>query len=638
MTANRTFPSPLARRFADAILIRLAFFCAAALAADPQQPAANVTFSVTPAGNAPFTYQWQFQPGANASANDAAAAVRQADQWRADHRIIDMHEHLDYTPALLARAVRVLDASGVGLGIDLTPGTVTRGPNGEPGEFERNKKMEDTLFPGRWVQYMNLDYKNWDQPDFARQAVKQVEEGRRLGAAGYKEWKRFGLYLRDGSGALIKIDDPKLDPMWERLGQLHMPVTIHVADPKAFFEPYTPANERWAELKDHKSWWFGDTNKFPPFKSLLEALSRVIGRHPGTTFVCAHFGNNAEELEWVGAQLDEHPNMVVDLAARIPEIGRHDPQMVHDFFVKYQDRIVFATDFQSLERLMILGSSGPEEPPSEADADVFFLKEFRWLETWDKNWPHMTPIQGNWNISSIGLPVSVLRKIYFDNARRFLARSLPAPVLRARRTTRDFEPDADFSKTIWQTARPVYMDAESSDGTIRADLSTEVRCMWSSNYLYLAYRCPFTELTVFDPPQHDHKRVGQADDGGSLWDRDVVEAFIGSDHSDINHYTEFEVAPSNERLDLSLRLPSRDFAWESHFQTAVKVDSNAKVWDCEVRIPMEALSAVRPAAGTKWRINLYRSDRASKAGLAWNPCLTPTFHTPERFGVLEFAE
>jgi hypothetical protein len=593
----------------------------------------TVTFSVRATGTAPFSYQWYTIPR-----DDVAAVVAQADQWRAEHRIIDLHQHMDYTPELLARAIRVMDASGVGLGIDLTPGTVTPGAGGGPGEFESHKKMEDTLFPGRWVQYMNLDYKNWDQPDFAQQAVKQVEEGHRFGAAGYKEWKRFGLYLHDGTGKLIQIDDARLDPMWERLGQLHMPVSIHVGDPKAFFEPYTPANERWQELKDHRSWWFGDTNQYPPWKSLLEALSRVIGRHPGTTFVSVHFGNNAEELEWVDQELAKHPNMMVDLAARIPEIGRHDPQQVHDLFVKYQDRILFGTDFQSLERLMILGSSGNEAPPSEADAEVFFRKEYRWLETWDKNWAHMTPIQGNWTISSIGLPASVLRKIYFDNARRLLARSLPVPVLQARRTTRDFEPDGDLSKTLWQTAPPVHVEATSDDGLIRADLSTTVRCLWSENYLYLAYRCPFTELTVFDPPQQDHKRYDLAQDGVSLWDRDVVEAFIGSDANNIKHYNEFEVAPSNERLDLSVNLPDKDFSWESHFQSAVKTDQKENYWDCEVRIPLKALSATAPVAGTKWRINLYRGDHAHKAALAWNPCLTPTFHTPERFGVLEFVE
>ncbi len=635
---KKNSPSPLVLRLTFTSMFCAALLVAAHSQADPPAlqvvSGATVTFNVVATGTQPFSYQWV--AGTEASMSDVAAVVRQAEQWRAEHRIIDLHQHIDYSPALLARAIRVLDASGVGLGIDLTPGVVTPGANGEPSEFERNKKMEDTLYPGRWIQYFNLDYKNWDQPDFAEQAVKQAQEAHRLGAAGFKQEKTLGLYLRDGSGKLLRVDDPKLDPFWERLGELNLPVSIHTGDPKAFFEPYNDKNERWKELKDHPRWWFGDTNKFPTFNGLHEALARVIARHPHTTFVCLHFGNDAEEPEWVAGQLDKYPNMMVDLAARIPELGRHDPQAMHDLFVKYQDRIIFGTDFQSLGNKMILGSSGNEPPPSEADAEVFFAKEWRWLETADQNWEHMTPIQGDWTISSIYLPTDVLRKIYFDNTRHLLARSLPTPILRARRTTRDFEPDGDLSKELWQTATPVFMDAMSGDGTIRADLSTTVRCLWSSKYLYLAYRCPFTELTVFEPAQQDHKRHGS--DGASLWDRDVVEAFIGSDANNIKHYGEFEVAPSNERLDLSVNLPDKDFAWESHFQSAVKVDASAKVWDCEVRIPLSALSTDAPVAGTKWRINLYRGDRANKAGLAWNPCLAPSFHTPERFGVLEFAE
>jgi hypothetical protein len=579
-----------------------------------------------------------FLAGVAQGQDAVAAVVRQADQWRAENRFIDLHEHMDYTPELLARAMRVRDASGVGLAIDLTPGTVTPGSNGEAGEFESHKKMEDTLYPGRWLQYMNLDYKNWDQPDFAEQAVKQVEEGYRLGAAGYKEWKRFGLYLHDRAGNLIKIDDPRLDPMWERLGQLHMPISIHVGDPKAFFEPYTPDNERWQELKDHKSWWFGDTNKYPTFKGILEALSRVVGRHPNTTFVCVHFANNAEDLDWVDQELTKHPNMMIDLAARIPEIGRHDPKKVHDFFVKYQDRILFATDFQSLQRLMILGSSGSEAPPSEADAEVFFRLEYRWLETWDKNWAHMTPIQGNWPISSIGLPVSVLRKVYFDNARQLLARSLPAPILQARRTKRDFEPDGDLTRTLWQTTRPVYLEYQSHDGASRPELSTTVRALWSSEFLYLRYECPFTQLTVFEPAQSSGKRFDSAKEGMSLWDRDVVEAFIGADPQNRQHYGEFEVAPSNERLDLMCNLPDKDFQWNSNFRTAVRMDDEAKSWVCEMRIPLAALGGAKPEDGTRWQLNLFRCDRANKASLAWRPTLQDTFHVPDRFGVLEFVE
>jgi predicted TIM-barrel fold metal-dependent hydrolase len=574
-----------------------------------------------------------------ARANEDPALTRQqAEAWRAEHRIIDLHQHIDYTPEHLKRAVKIMDAAGLGIVVNLSGGTVTRGKDGGPSEFERNKHLADTLYPGRFLHYMNLDYSGWDQPDFAERAAKQIDEGHRLGAAGFKEYKRLGLYLRDGAGQLLKVDDPKLDPMWRRCGKLHMPVSIHVADPKAFWLPYDDRNERWRELKDHKGWWFGDTNKFPPWKALLESLNRVIARHPETTFVCVHFANNAEELEWVDASLSRYPNMRADLAARIPEIGRHNPDQVRRLFLKHQDRIFFGTDFQVYNRL-ILGSSGNEPPPTDEDAGVFFAKEWRWLETRDQNWEHMTPIQGDWKISSIGLPAAVLRKVYFDNARKLLAGALPPPVLQARRLSRDLDLEGHFDDALWQTAKPVRIEQSARDGTARPELSTTVRVLWSAQHLYMAWECPFTRLTVFQPPQSGRKRFDLSRDGVSLWDRDIVEVFIGADADRPRRYAEFEVAPTNERLDVMvLNPPAKDFEWTSHFQSAVKVDTKAKVWKCEMRIPLSALSETLPAAGTRWRLNLFRLDRANHAGLAWSPPLSGTFHVPERFGTLEFVE
>ncbi len=572
------------------------------------------------------------------SADPTTAVQHEAAAWRAEHRIVDLHQHIDYVPEHLQRAVKIMDAVGVGVAVNLSGGTVTRPAGGGPSEFERNRQASETLAPGRFVLYMNLDYAGWDEPDFAERAVRQIEEGHRLGAAGFKEFKQLGLYLRDKAGRLIKVGDPKLDPMWRRCGELGMPVSIHVADPKAFWLPYDAHNERWAELKDHPRWWFGDPKVYPAWKDLLGALDRVVGRHPETTFVCVHFANNAEELDWVDAALSRHPNMMADLAARIPEIGRHDPAAVRRLFLKYPDRIFFGTDFQVDEKL-ILGSSGNEPPPTDADAEVFFAKEWRWLETRDRNWPHMTPIQGNWTISSIGLPVPVLRKVYFDNARRLLGRSLPLPVVRARHISQDFTPTGAPSQPVWQTATAVRIECRTTDYAAVPELSTNVRLLWSSNYLYLAYECPFTQLTVFDPPQTDRERYSMEQKGVSLWDRDVVEAFIRSDPERTNHYAEFQVAPTNERLDLELNLPQRDFAWSSGFETAVSVNPAAHVWSCVWRIPLRSLGGTPPRGGTRWHINLFRCDRAHHdALLAWSPTLSGTFHAPEKFGVLEFVE
>lgn len=560
------------------------------------------------------------------TSNHAALEADTAQQWRADRRLIDMHQHINSTTQHQARAVRIMDRAGIGISVNLSGGTVRRSGNGVSA-FERNKTLADRLFPGRFLQYMNLDYRDWDDADFSRRAVDQVEEGYRLGAAGLKEYKRLGLYLKDGAGKLIQIDDPKLDPVWKRCGELGLPVSIHVADPRAFWLPYDEQNERWKELKDHKSWWFGDTSKYPPRMELLEALNRVVARHPKTTFVCVHFANNAEELDWVEQSLDRYPNMMADLAARIPEIGRHDPAQVRRLFIKHQDRILFGTDFQVYDRL-ILGSSGNEPPPTDDDAAQFFARHWQWLETNDRRFPHMTPIQGDWTIDAIGLPAPVLRKIYFDNARKLLARSLPTPVLTASHISDEIVLDGVLRETPWKKAEPVQLEQESRSAAVRPELSTTARALWSDKFLYLSFDCPFTRLTTFEPKQAT-ERFG-------LWERDVVEAFIGTDAANIRRYTEYEVSPANERLDV--KLPEKDFAWSSGFESAVRVDERAKRWTAELRIPLEALSDARPDAGTRWRINLYRCDYANRAFLALRPVLAGSFHTPERFGILEFAD
>lgn len=550
------------------------------------------------------------------------------DDWRREHRVIDLHMHIDAKEDRYARAIRIMDAAGIGIGVNLSGGTVTPGENGKS-PFETSKEMADRLYPGRFVQYMNLDYAGWNEPDFAERAAKQVEEGHRLGAVGLKEYKRLGLFLRDAKKELIKIDDPKLDPVWAKCGELGMPVSIHVADPKAFWQPYDESNERWTELKDHRSWWFGDASKYPPREELLAALNRVFKRHPKTTFVAVHFANNAEDLEWVDRALDENPNLNADLAARIPEIGRHDPEKVRRLFTKHADRILFATDFMVYDKL-ILGSGGDADKPSDDDAVTFYRKCWRWLETADRDWPHMTPIQGNWTISSIQLPPEVLRKIYFANARRLLGKSLPLPVVKAARVERDFQPDGKLDDADWAKATPVRIESMTIDGASRPALSTIVRTLWSDQFLYLAYECPFTELTAFSPKQ-EKERIG-------LWEKDVVEAFIGTDPTKAARYTEYEWAPNGEGLDLTIDAPKKDFPWSSKMEWKVTIDEENKVWRAEIRIPMQSLASTTPSAGTRWRINFYRHDKSNSAHLAWNPTFTTTFHTPAKFGWIEFVK
>ncbi len=555
------------------------------------------------------------------------AAQEAAAQWRAERRVIDLHLHVGAADANVGRALGIMDRAGIGIGVNLS-GDTALPKLGTVSRLAQNIDRADRLAPRRFVHYFNLDYSRWDEPDFAAHAVRQVEAAHRQGAAGLKEYKRLGLYLKDKSGQLIEIDDPKLDPVWERCGELGLPVSIHVADPKAFWLPYDATNERWAELKDHPSWWFGDPGKYPAREELLAARNRVIERHPGTTFVCVHFGNNPEDIDWVDRALDALPNMMVDIAARVPELGRHDPAAVRELFIKHQDRILFATDFMVYNKL-ILGSGGDGPPPGDGDALAFYDTHWRWFETADRGFAHMTPIQGDWAIDAIDLPVPVLRKIYFDNARKLLVRTLPPPTLKAKRIEADFDLDGKLAHPAWEGAAFARIDYAIRDGSARPELSTAARVLWSDRHLYIGYSAPFETLTTFEPAS-ETERLG-------LWERDVVEAFIGTDATDIRSYTEFEVAPTGEKLDLALQLPERDFAWSSGFTAATHIDEGRKRWTTEMRIPLAALADTAPVSGqTVWRLNLYRSSKADGAFLGWAPTATATAHTPERFGFLEF--
>ncbi len=197
----------------------------------------------------------------------------------------------------------------------------------------------------------------------------------------------------------MRVNDRRLDPLWETAGELHMPVVIHVADPVAFFDPLDGRNERWEELYAHPDWQF-PSPPFPNFISILTDLRDLVMRHTQTTFIGAHVGCYAENMQWVGEMLERCPNYYVDIAARVGELGRQ-PYTVKRFFTKYSDRILFGSDM------------GP-------DVDTYRLM-YRFLETDDEYFNYGTdeiPSQGRWQIYGLALPKNVLRKIYYENAEK----------------------------------------------------------------------------------------------------------------------------------------------------------------------------------------------------------------------------
>jgi predicted TIM-barrel fold metal-dependent hydrolase len=199
-----------------------------------------------------------------------------------------------------------------------------------------------------------------------------------------------------------------------------MPVAIHIGDPKAFWLPPTPENERWDELGAHPEWSFYG-QPVPSWEELYAAFERRVARHPKTMFIAVHFGNDPEDPARVGQMLDKYSNFFIDTAARIPEIGRHDAGKMRRFFEKYQDRILFGTDtgVGPSQDDMMYGSNGPL-PPTLADEDRFFRSTWRYFETADKQFESPTPIQGRWKIDGLGLPEGILRKVYYENAAKLL--------------------------------------------------------------------------------------------------------------------------------------------------------------------------------------------------------------------------
>lgn len=327
---------------------------------------------------------------------------------RAKFPVVDLHTHFRHKfrggAAELAEWVAVMDRNQIAVCVSL---------DGEWGErFDEHTRLLWEKHRERFAVFANIAWQGdgradapatWDcqRPDFARRVARELAALKQRGACGVKIFKQFGLGYKNADGSLIKIDDRRFDEIWRACGELQLPVLIHVADPAAFFLPIDETNERWEELHRHPEWSFYGP-QFPPREELLAAFLRVVERHPQTTFISAHVASNAEELATVGQWLDAYPNLHVELASRIAELGRQ-PVSARKFLVKYQDRVLFGTD-----------GPWPEER---------LRLYWRFLETADEYFPYSErafPPQGLWNIYGAELPDEVLRKIYQENAVKLL--------------------------------------------------------------------------------------------------------------------------------------------------------------------------------------------------------------------------
>lgn len=316
--------------------------------------------------------------------------------------IVDAHDHLGrwltggWAASDVGELLTTMDAAGIEAIVNLD------GMWGD--ELDANLDRYDRACPGRFATFAQ-----WDRDLFARGAWDglgaQARDSFARGAKGLKVWKDLGLHVRDDLGALVMPDDRRLDPVWDAVADAGVPVTIHVADPMAFFGPLDGTNERLEELLAHPDWWFGDRDRFPRFDPIRESLEALIARRSDVTWIGAHVLCCAEDLAWVDRILDTYPNAHLDLAARIAELGRV-PRAARDLIVRHPDRILYGTD----------GS-----PAAPAVHGV----HRRFLETGDEAFPYdpdpaEIPTQGRWTIAGLDLPSDVLEAVYRTNARRLL--------------------------------------------------------------------------------------------------------------------------------------------------------------------------------------------------------------------------
>ena len=309
---------------------------------------------------------------------------------RAKFPFIDVHSHQRrLTPADVDKLVREMDAMNMQVMVNLSGGTGDRLKSAISAMKER--------YPDRFVVFANLSFDDLNQPGYGQRAAARLEADVRNGAQGLKIYKNFGMDLKYANGQRVKVDDPELDPVWDACARLGIPVLIHTGEPSVFFDPIDKDNERLLELSQFPS-RARPAGEYPAFDELMAERDRMVAKHPKTIFILAHFAYHANDLARLGKLLNRHPNVYVEFAAILAELGRQ-PYSTHDFMIRYQDRVLFGKDIYE---------------PSE------YHFYFRSLETRDEYFEYYRRRHAFWRIYGFDLPDDVLRKVYYANALRLI--------------------------------------------------------------------------------------------------------------------------------------------------------------------------------------------------------------------------
>lgn len=309
---------------------------------------------------------------------------------RAKYPFIDVHNHQrgSTPPDRLEQLVRDMDGLNMRIMVNLSGGY---------GERLKETLQTFSRYPDRFAVFANIDFSGLDEPGYPEKAAKQLEEDVAAGAKGLKIFKNFGMNLTDSQGKRVAVDDPRFALLFETCGRLKIPVLIHTAEPKALFDPMDKNNERWLELKLYPNRG-RPPDKYPTWETLIGEQHNLFAKHPKTTFIDAHLGWLGNNLGALGSLLDRLPNVNTEIAAVIEELGRQ-PRFAREWFIKYQDRVMFGKDTW--------------RPPE-------YGTYFRLFETADEYFEHDRKYHGIWRLYGLDLPDEVLKKLYYKNALRVI--------------------------------------------------------------------------------------------------------------------------------------------------------------------------------------------------------------------------
>jgi uncharacterized protein len=299
---------------------------------------------------------------------------------------IDIHSHhWEVTPEYVDKLVKEMDSINLQVLVNLSGGT------GE--HLKHTLAVMKGRFPDRFVVFANMSFDDLNISGFGKRQAERLEQDVKNGAQGLKIFKNFGMDLKYANGERVHVDDPEFDAVFEKCADLRIPVLIHVAEPSAFFDPWDKTNERWLELKEFPQ-RARPPAKYPPFETLMAERNHLFAKHPRTNFIAAHLAFHGNDLERLGKLFDAYPNVNVDIAAVLAELGRQ-PYSAHDFLVKYQDRVLMGKD-------------------------IYDVNEYKWyfraLETRDEYFEYYRKRHAFWRIYGFQVPDEVLKKVYYKNA------------------------------------------------------------------------------------------------------------------------------------------------------------------------------------------------------------------------------